>query len=308
MESLMDAEERINRMEKEALITPVQARQLRAGIQLHASYGRARKPSRRSWPLYIAAFVAIIGVTLIFIILGEQHALQYQTVTQTMDQVRATEVMDKTLPITIATVFLLIMPVLLLTLIYNSLVKREESVFRGWAVIENQYHKRSNLVPAIIELVTRDARRKQELPGESTSLRDDDLEQLARAVDVLASDLEPLGRLMSEGELLIDDQSLLRQVSSLQTELGKDLARFMTIFGKLLNLGDSERFNDLTAQLATVEGRIGIAGRRFSDAINTYNTAIRRLPGALIAGLGNFNRKAYFDAENGAGTDSAKGS
>ena len=78
----------------------------------------------------------------------------------------------------------------------------------------------------------------------------------------------------------------------------------MVVIERYPDLKADRNFRELQAQLEGTENRINVARLRFNTAAEAYNAAIRRLPGSLVAGLGNFQRKAYFKAE--AGSDAAK--
>jgi LemA protein len=66
------------------------------------------------------------------------------------------------------------------------------------------------------------------------------------------------------------------------------------------NLRSGDQFLSLQAQLEGTENRINVARMEFNQSVGDYNSAIRRLPGTLIAGMANFKRKAYFETEDGA--------
>jgi LemA protein len=288
----MDARERTDRMESEGLVTPLQARQLRSSIRLHARRRKIGRPARRSWPIYLAAFIAIIGATLIFIYSGEPQPPQVGNVSDTVHYTGAPGEMDRMIVSTIEIIVFLILPVMLLTVVYNRLINREEAVLKSWAQVESQFQRRADLIPPIVEMVM------SSVPQERASMGEDTSQRLSAALHELTSDLEPLARLMSESELLIGDRSLLEQVTTLQADLSKDIAAFMAVSELLPELPSTQRYSELKTELKNANYRIGIARTRFNDAVRAHNKAIGRSLVSPIARLGNFQRKAGFESDD----------
>jgi LemA protein len=296
----MEADERIGRMEREGLITPDQAEQLRASVRLKNHPGPVNSHTRRPWLPYFAALAAAAIITLLFVISGEPQLQQVQDVSQTLNLAEETGAMNKTLLNTIAIVLLLIVPFLILTAIYNGLVNREEAVLKSWAQVESQFQRRADLVPALIETVGAYVQHERKTLSEVTAGRRPELAALARAVDELVKKQDSLTGMLSGSEDLLTDQAQMDQLVGLQAALGKNLSGFIALAEDYPQLRASDQFLELQAQLEGTENRINVARLRFNEAVNDYNAAIRRLPGTLIAGFGNFQRKAYFQADEGA--------
>ncbi len=166
---------------------------------------------------------------------------------------------------------------------YNGLVSANEGVKSAWANVENVYQRRADLIPNLVETVKGYAAHEQETLQAVIEAR-------AKATQVQAS-LTPE---------TLNDPALLQQFQQAQGELGSALARLMVVVEQYPDLKANTNFLDLQAQLEGTENRIAVERRRYNEIAQDYNTAIRRFPGALIAGLTGFDKHAYFEAAEGA--------
>ncbi len=307
----MEAEERIDRMLGEGLITPDQARRLRASVLTKGHPGRTDRRSRRRWlPLFAAAGVVTIALLLLFSgapqikapvqSQAQPQEQQAQDVSQTLNQTGETGAMNRTLLNSIAVILLLIVPIVLLSAFYNSLVNREEAVLKSWAQVESQLQRRADLVPALIETVKGYVKHESATLSEVTASRGQVMANLTQSIDDLAKNQESLATVLASGEALLENQTQMDQLVGLQAALGKNLSNFIALAEDYPELRASDQFLELQAQLEGTENRINVARLRFNESVSDYNAAIRRLPGTLVAGFGNFRRKAYFQAEEGS--------
>ena len=85
-----------------------------------------------------------------------------------------------------------------------------------------------------------------------------------------------------------------------QGELSQALGRLLAVAENYPDLKANENFRDLQSQLEGTENRIAIARQQFNDAARQYNQKVRRFPGNIIAGMFGFEKKPYFEAEEGA--------
>lgn len=291
----METEDRIDRMERAGILTERQAEQLRASI------GRCDRPdpvqSRRRQPviLYLGGAVALALVALLFTTTNDPGSIQ--DVSRTLNDAGAAGAMNRSVLNFIAIVLLLVVPVGLLALTYNGLVNREEAVFQGWAQVESQFQRRSDLVPALIETVSAYVTHERETLAEVTANRS---RMLSDAVADLTRNQEELNSLLMRGDELLEEQSAMDELDRRQAELNSRLTGFIALAEAYPALRASDQFLELQAQLEGTENRINVARLQFNDAVGRYNAAIRRLPGTLVAGLGDFRRKAYFKADAGA--------
>ena len=163
---------------------------------------------------------------------------------------------------------------------YNSFVAAEEEVESAWSQVENQYQRRADLVPNLVATVKGYAAHEQEtLEGV--------IEARAKATQIT---IDP--------EHATAEQ--LAAFQAAQGELSQALGRLLAIAENYPDLKANENFRDLQAQLEGTENRIAIARQLFNESARAYNTKIRRFPNNIVAGICGFEKKPYFEAEEGA--------
>lgn len=163
---------------------------------------------------------------------------------------------------------------------YNSLVTMDESVSGQWANVETQYQRRADLIPNLVNTVKGYASHEKETLEGVVQARSQ-----ATQIKVDANDLTP--------QKMAEYQKAQGAVSS---ALGKLLA----ITENYPDLKANQNFLELQAQLEGTENRINVARKNFNDAAQAYNTAIRRFPKSLFAGMFGFDKRAYFEAAEGS--------
>ena len=164
--------------------------------------------------------------------------------------------------------------------LYNNLVNQEEGVEAAWAQVENQYQRRADLVPNLVATVKGYAAHEQEtLEGV--------VEARAKATQIT---IDPTNATPEQ----------LAAYQAAQGELSQALGRLLAVAENYPDLKANENFRDLQAQLEGTENRIAIARQQFNDAARQYNQRVRRFPGNIIAGMFGFEKKPYFEAEEGA--------
>ena len=159
---------------------------------------------------------------------------------------------------------------------YNSLVKREEVVESDWAQVENQYQRRIDLIPNLVETVKGYATHEQETFLEVTIAR-------AKATQLNID----AGNLTAEN---------LQQFNEVQGELSQSLSRLMAVIENYPDLKANENFIMLQGQLEGTENRIGVERKRFNETVRVYNTYRRRFPKNLVVGLFGFEKQDYFES------------
>ena len=165
---------------------------------------------------------------------------------------------------------------------YNKLVKREEVVKSDWAQVENQYQRRIDLIPNLVETVKGYATHEQETFLEVTIAR-------AKATQLTID----AGNLTAEN---------LQQFNEVQGELSQSLSRLMAVIENYPDLKANENFIMLQGQLEGTENRISVERKRFNESVNRYNTYRRRFPKNIAAAILRFKEINYFEAERGAQT------
>lgn len=163
---------------------------------------------------------------------------------------------------------------------YNTMTEKEEAVNKAWSNVENQYQRRSDLIPNLVNTVKGYAQHE-----ENTLTAVLEARSKATQITVNADDLTP--------EKLKEYQAAQGQVTS---ALGKLLA----ITEAYPDLKANENFKELQAQLEGTENRISVERRNFNEVVGDYNTYIRKFPQNIMAGIFGFEKRAYFEAEAGS--------
>lgn len=163
----------------------------------------------------------------------------------------------------------------------NKLVDKEVTVDTAWAQVENQYQRRADLIPNLVNTVKGAANFEQETLTAVTNARSN-----ASSINISADDLS--------------DPAKLAQFQQAQAQLSGALSRMLLTVEKYPELKANANFRDLQAQLEGTENRISTERKRFNDAAGAYNSSIRKFPTSIFASLGGFDKKAFFEADKGA--------
>ena len=163
---------------------------------------------------------------------------------------------------------------------YNGLVKMDESVSTAWSNVENQYQRRADLIPNLVNTVKGYAAHEKETFQAVTEAR-----SKATQMSINADELTP--------EKMLEYQKA-------QGEVGAALSRLLAITEAYPDLKANENFKELQAQLEGTENRISVERNKFNEVARSYNTAIRTVPKTIIAGMCGFDKRPYFEAEEGA--------
>lgn len=181
---------------------------------------------------------------------------------------------------------LIIIGVLALLVFYgisvnNSLVTAEENVNGAWAQVENQYQRRADLIPNLVNTVRGAA------DFESETLQDViEARSRATSVNIDANDL--------------NNPQAFQQFQEAQGQLSGALSRLLVTVERYPELQANQNFLDLQAQLEGTENRISTERMRFNQAAQGFNTEIRQFPKSMFASMLGFEQKEYFQAEQGA--------
>lgn len=163
---------------------------------------------------------------------------------------------------------------------YNVLVTQEEGVNTAWSNVENQYQRRSDLIPNLVNTVKGYAAHEKETFDAVVSAR-----AKASQTHIDIEDLTP---------------EKMAAYQRAQGEVGNALSRLLAITENYPELKANENFMELQSQLEGTENRIGVERRKFNEAVREFNTAIRCFPKNLIAGMFGFEKHPYFEAEEGS--------
>ncbi|WP_304289166.1 LemA family protein [Porphyromonas uenonis] len=164
---------------------------------------------------------------------------------------------------------------------YNSLVVLDEQVNTSWSQVENQYQRRADLIPNLVETVKGYASHERET--------------LEGVINARAKASQPI---IQAGDGMTQEQ--LNQFQQAQGDLTSALNRLMVVVERYPELKADENFRQLQAQLEGTENRITTARMDFNNEAQQYNMKVRRFPTNIFAGLFGFHQRPYFQAEAGA--------
>jgi len=166
---------------------------------------------------------------------------------------------------------------------YNNIVGLEEGIDGAWGDVQNQYQRRADLIPNLVETVKGYASHERETLEGVISAR-------ARATQI-STEITPE---------VLNDPAALQRFQGAQDQLSSALARLMVVVERYPDLKANQNFLALQDELAGTENRITVSRRRFNESVQGYNATIRRFPATIIAGMFGFERRTYFEAVAGA--------
>ena len=161
---------------------------------------------------------------------------------------------------------------------YNTLQVQDETVKSAWSEVVNQYQRRADLIPNLVNTVKGFAAQEQAVLIGVTEAR-------AKATQV---------------QVNADDPESLRQFQAAQGEVSSALSRLMVVVEKYPELKSDQNFRDLQAQLEGTENRITVARNRYIQAVQDFNVTVRQFPTNLTAMVFGYKVKPNFTVENEA--------
>ena len=163
----------------------------------------------------------------------------------------------------------------------NQLVTLNESTNSAWAQVQNQYQRRLDLIPNLVETVRGYAKHEK---GTLEAV----IQARSQATKVTLSDK------------MLQDPAAFRKFERVQGELSSALSRLLVVTENYPNLKANEGFLQLQSQLEGTENRIAVERKRFNEVVQEYNVKIKVFPSSFIAGLRGFAAKVYFEADEAA--------
>jgi len=163
---------------------------------------------------------------------------------------------------------------------YNTMVQYDENITNAWSQVENQYQRRADLIPNIVNTVKGYAEFEQETLTQVIEAR-----SKATSVNINAENL---------------NEQTLSQFQQAQDGLSSALSRLLVVVEKYPDLKANQNFLELQAQLEGTENRIANERMKFNETTKTYNVYIRKFPARFFAGIFGFEQKPYFKAQEGA--------
>jgi LemA protein len=162
---------------------------------------------------------------------------------------------------------------------YNRLQAEDEQVKAGWAEVLNQYQRRADLVPNLVNTVKGYAEHEREVLTQVTEAR------------------AKVGSLAATPELINDPEAFAR-FQAAQSQMTSALSRLLVVAENYPQLKADAGFRDLQAQLEGTENRITVARNRYIETVRTFNTTVRSFPSNLTAKLFGFQTKPSFTVED----------
>jgi LemA protein len=164
---------------------------------------------------------------------------------------------------------------------YNTIQTQDEAVKGAWSEVVNQYQRRADLIPNLVNTVKGYAAQEQAVLIGVTEAR-------ARATSIQAT------------PELLNDPAALQKFQAAQGELTSALKSLLVVVERYPDLKSDQNFRDLQAQLEGTENRIAVARNRYIESVKTFNGTIRRFPVNLTAMIFNYDVKPNFTVENEA--------
>ncbi|MDE6755121.1 MAG: LemA family protein [Muribaculaceae bacterium] len=163
---------------------------------------------------------------------------------------------------------------------YNSLVEKQQEVDQAWAQVENQYQRRADLIPNLVNTVKGYSTHESETLEKVTLAR-----AKATSITIDADNL---------------NEETLAKFQQAQGELSQALKSLLSVTEAYPDLKANENFMNLQTQLEGTENRIATERMRYTEVVKDYNTAIKKFPTTIYAGWFGFTPKPQFKAEAGA--------
>jgi len=165
--------------------------------------------------------------------------------------------------------------------IYNNMVRKQEGVNASWSQVENNYQRRFDLIDNLVETVKGVANFERETYTGVAEAR-------SKAGQVTI------------GPETLNDPAAFERFQQAQGELSSALSRLLVAVERYPELKANQNFLELQSQLEGTENRIAVARRDFNQTAQDFNAYIRVFPNTVVAGIGKFTPKPYFEAAEGA--------
>ena len=164
---------------------------------------------------------------------------------------------------------------------YNTLQAKDESVIGAWSEVQNQYQRRADLVPNLVNVVKGYAKHEEQVLTEVTQARAN--------VAGLKVDKE-----------VLENPELFKKYQEAQSQMTGALSRLLAVTENYPDLKANEQFRDLQVQLEGTENRIAVARNRYISTVQDYNTYVRQFPQAMTAKVIGMKTKENFSADSTA--------
>ena len=170
-------------------------------------------------------------------------------------------------------IIILVALALFLGSFYNGLVKKDQAVQAQWAQMENQFQRRFDLIPNLVNSVQGAMSQEQKVFGD-----------------------------LAEARTKYAGAQTVNQKAEAATQVESALARLLVIMENYPQLKSVEAVQQMMAQLESTENRVAVERGRFNDEVKLFNNSVKQFPGNLIAPMFGFSAKNYFEAAERAST------
>ena len=164
---------------------------------------------------------------------------------------------------------------------YNTLQVKDEAVTASWSEVQNQYQRRADLVPNLVNVVKGYAKHEEQVLTEVTQARAN--------VAGLKVDRE-----------VLEDPALFEKYQQAQAQMTSALSRLIAVSENYPDLKANEQFRDLQVQLEGTENRIAVARNRYITTVQDFNGYARQFPQAMTAKVIGMDTKPNFSADQSA--------
>jgi LemA protein len=165
---------------------------------------------------------------------------------------------------------------------YNRLVTLEQDVNKKWADVQTVYQRRADLIPNLVNTVSGAANFEKSTLTEVTNAR------------------ASVGRMQINASEAPKTAAQLEEFQRAQGQLSNALSRLLVVTENYPDLKATRAFQELQAQLEGTENRISVERNNFNGAVQSYNTALKRFPTNMVAGMFGFAARPFFEAQQGA--------
>ena len=165
---------------------------------------------------------------------------------------------------------------------YNRLVTLDQEVNKKWGDVQTVYQRRADLIPNLVNTVQGAANFEKSTLTEVTNAR------------------ASVGRVQLDPNKAPQDAEQLRQFQEAQGQLSNALSRLLVVTENYPDLKSNQNFLGLQAQLEGTENRISVERNNYNEVVQRFNTAVRRFPTNLMAGMFGFSPRPFFNAQAGA--------
>lgn len=164
---------------------------------------------------------------------------------------------------------------------YNTLQVKDEAVTASWSEVQNQYQRRADLVPNLVNVVKGYAKHEEQVLTEVTQARSN-----------------VAGLKVDKG--VLEDPTLFQKYQEAQAQMTSALSRLIAVSENYPDLKANEQFRDLQVQLEGTENRIAVARNRYITTVQDYNSYVRQFPQVMTAKVIGMDTKPNFSADQNA--------